>query len=277
MVGCDGIRSKVRQLVLGEHEPASYPNYTHKYAFRGLVPMSRAKPVLGIEKTETRHMYLGPNGHALTFPVAGGKLLNVVAFITDDNDWPFPEKFTAPAAKADAVKAFANFNNTVRAIIDLLPDQLDKWAVFDMCENPAPTFFKDKVCIAGDAAHAAAPYHGAGAGFAIEDGAVLAQLFDSAGFHIKEGNANRSDLIRVTLRTYDAIRRERAQWLVQSSRFVGEMYEWRDERVGSDAKKCAEEIEWRSRKIWDYDIEGTMSQAHAALEKQIELLHASNK
>ena len=234
--------------------------------------MSRAKPVLGVEKTETRHMYLGHNGHALTFPVAGGNILNVVAFTTDDSDWPFPVKFTAPAAKADAVKAFAHFNTTVRAIIDLLPDQLDKWAVFDTYDNPVPTFVKGKVCIAGDAAHAAAPYHGAGAGFAIEDGAVLAQLLDTAGSSDGGAGVDRSRAIDAALAAYDAVRLERAQWLVQTSRFVGRMYEWQDETIGSDPKRCAEEIEWRSRKIWDYDVEGMMSQAHRAFEERVEAL-----
>jgi salicylate hydroxylase len=268
-VGCDGIRSRVRQLILGVNDPASYPTYTHKYAFRGLVPMSLAQPILGTEKTQTRHMYLGRNGHALTFPVAGGKMLNVVAFTTDSSPWPYPDNFTAPVAKLDVVKAFASFNSTVRAIIDLLPDQLNKWAVFDTYDHPAPTFLKGSVCIAGDAAHAAAPYHGAGAGFAIEDGAVLAQLLDRAGSSI---GIDRSRAIHAALETYDAVRRERAQWLVQSSRFVGEMYEWRDETIGDDPGRCVEEIEWRSRKIWDYDVEEMMSQADSAFEARVEAL-----
>ena len=237
--------------------------------------MARAKPVLGIEKTETRHMYLGHDGHALTFPVAGGSILNVVAFTTDERDWPFPDRFTAPAAKADAVKAFANFNTTVRAIINLLPDQLDKWAVFDTYDNPAPTFVKGKMCIAGDAAHAAAPYHGAGAGFAIEDGAVLAQLLKLAGSRIGEAGVDPSRVIHAALDTYDAVRIERAQWLVESSRFVGTMYEWQDETIGSDPESCAEEIEWRSRKIWDYDIEGMMTQVNHAFEQRVEALRTS--
>ncbi|KAL8737332.1 MAG: hypothetical protein Q9181_001788 [Wetmoreana brouardii] len=256
-------------------EPASHPNYIHKYAFRGLVPMSAARPVLGLEKTETRHMYLGQNGHALTFPVAGNNLLNVVAFVTDHNDWLLPDKFTAPATKAEAVKAFAGFNSTVRAIIDLLPDQLDKWAIFDTYEHPPPTFAQGKVCIIGDAAHAAAPYHGAGAGFAIEDGAVLARLLDTAGSSLHGAGVDRSRAIDAALEAYNAVRIERARWLVESSRFVGEMYEWQDKTIGSDASKLAEEIEWRSRKIWDYDVEGMMGEANCEFDKRLEALLSS--
>lgn len=232
--------------------------------------MSAAKPVLGTEKTETRHMYLGPNAHALTFPVAGGKLLNVVAFTTDNEDWPHPDKFTAPASKADAVKAFADFNPTVRAIIDLLPDQLDKWAVFDTYDHPPPFFVKGRVCISGDAAHAAAPYHGAGAGLAIEDGAALAHLLAAVDGKLKDEELRVPKLVEAALGAYNATRIGRARWLVETSRFVGRMYEWQDEKIGSDRQKCAEQIEWRSRKIWDYDIDRMVSQTSEEFETRVE-------
>src|SRR6201999_827615 len=42
VIGCDGIKSRVRELLLGEGNPASYPHYSHKVAFRGLIPMEQA-------------------------------------------------------------------------------------------------------------------------------------------------------------------------------------------------------------------------------------------
>ncbi|KAK5656799.1 hypothetical protein OQA88_4347 [Cercophora sp. LCS_1] len=278
VIGCDGIRSRTRQIVVGDRDKlAQHPHYTHKYAFRGLVPMDLARPALGQEKTDTRHMYLGPDGHALTFPVAGGKLLNVVAFTTDHDEWPDRDKFTAPASKSDAVKAFERFSPTVRAIIDMLPDSLSKWAVFDTYDHPAPTFIKGRVCISGDAAHAAAPHHGAGAGFAIEDGAVLAHLLGVVDEHTKAhpGDAcgrTKAALVRKALETYNTVRLERALWLVETSRQVGNMYEWQDPHVVSDHQKCADEIDWRCRKIWHYDIDAMMEETKEHFTRQMEEL-----
>lgn len=274
MIGCDGIRSRVRQLVAGDgNKPSHHPQYTHKYAFRGLIPMEMAYSVLGQEKTETRHMYLGPEGHALTFPVAGGKLLNVVAFVTDADNWPYPDKFTAPASKADAIKAFERFNPTIRAIIGMLPETLSKWAVFDTFDHPVPTFVKGRICISGDAAHAAAPYHGAGAGFAIEDGAVLSYLLSVVDDRTRANPAEDYDsktlLVRKALETYNSVRLERAQWLVNTSRYIGNVYEWQDPQVGSDHKKCAEEIDWRCRKIWHYDIDEMMRETKERFSKHV--------
>ncbi|KAK3995177.1 salicylate hydroxylase [Cladorrhinum sp. PSN332] len=271
VIGCDGIRSRVRQIVIGDsNKAAHHPHYSHKYAFRGLIPMDKAFPVLGQEKTETRHMYLGPDGHALTFPVAGGKLLNVVAFVTDPKEWPYVEKFTAPAKKADAVRAFEKFNSTVRSIIDMLPDELNKWAVFDTYDHPLPTFVKGRVVLSGDAAHAAAPYHGAGAGMAVEDGAVLAYLLSAVNQDPSGDAEKRSLIVRKALETYNAIRLERAHWLVETSREVGYIYEWQDARIGSDHAKVAEEVDWRCRKIWHYDIDGMMQETKQKFEKQLE-------
>lgn len=83
VIGCDGIRSRVRQILFGEDHPAASAHYSHKYAARGLIPMDRARKALGDAKVETRFMHLGPDAHALTFLVAHGSLLNVVAFVTD--------------------------------------------------------------------------------------------------------------------------------------------------------------------------------------------------
>lgn len=49
VVGCDGIKSRVRQVVVGADHPSAYPAYTHKYAYRGLAPMDQAVDAVGEE------------------------------------------------------------------------------------------------------------------------------------------------------------------------------------------------------------------------------------
>ena len=269
MIGCDGIRSRVRQLVLGEDNPASYPHYSHKYAIRGLIPTDKAKAALGDYKPTERVMRLGPDAHALTFPVAGGSFVNVVAFVHDPEDWPEPDKLTAPANKGEAAAAFNRFGPTVRAIMDLLPEKIDKWAVFDTFDHPATTYRKGRICIAGDAAHAAAPYHGAGAGFGIEDAAVLCALMPAASATIRESGASKAEIIHVALAAYDAVRRERAQWLVESSRRIGEIYQWRDVEVGRDNNKCRHEAEWRAHAIWDYDVDAMIRETREEYSQRL--------
>ena len=76
VVGCDGIKSRTRQIVLGTENPASHPQFTHTYAYRGLIPMDEAVKVLGEEQARNSQNYLGYDGHLLTFPIEKGKTMN---------------------------------------------------------------------------------------------------------------------------------------------------------------------------------------------------------
>lgn len=232
--------------------------------------MEKALPALGENKVNTRYMHLGPDAHALTFPVAGGKLMNVVAFVTDPGEWPYPEKLSAPAAKKDAMASFSKFGGAVRTIMSLLSDNLDEWAIFDTYDHPASTYIEGRICITGDAAHASSPHHGAGAGAGIEDATVLATVIDLAQSKVRElGSASRSKVLKEALATYNAIRLERTQWLVESSRILGHVYDWQHEPTGSDTDKCSEEVSWRSHKIWDYDIDEMLKQTTEDYQKRV--------
>lgn len=79
VVACDGIWSACRPLVFDDPKLAS-PRFTRKVAYRGLLPMKLAEEVLGHEHANNRTMFLGRGGHVLTFPVANGAVMNVVAF-----------------------------------------------------------------------------------------------------------------------------------------------------------------------------------------------------
>ncbi|MCJ1473326.1 hypothetical protein MMC13_001977 [Lambiella insularis] len=58
VIGCDGIKSRVRQLILGDDDPAAQPQYTHKYAYRGLIPMDKAIEALGEEKAVNANLHV---------------------------------------------------------------------------------------------------------------------------------------------------------------------------------------------------------------------------
>ncbi|CCE33606.1 related to salicylate 1-monooxygenase [Claviceps purpurea 20.1] len=247
LLACDGIKSKVRQLLFGAHHPCANPSYTHKYAYRALVPMDAAIDSLGEERAQNAAMHMGKGGHVLTFPINHGQTVNVVAFHTTSDPWPDSSKLTAPSTREEALRDFAHFRPEITNLLKLASPNLDVWAIFDLGDNPPPTFAKGPVCLVGDAAHATSPHHGAGAGFCIEDAAVLAQLF--ANDEILDRTA-----VQVALAVYDACRRERASWLVQSSRHIGNTYEWIAEGIENDFTKIQEEITHRNGVIANADI-----------------------
>ena len=74
VIGCDGIKSKTRELVLGKE--AAQPIFSGKYAYRGLIPMQKAVDIVGEQRSSTSQMYCGHMGHVLTFPIANGTIMN---------------------------------------------------------------------------------------------------------------------------------------------------------------------------------------------------------
>ena len=217
--------------------------------------MDKAVEALGHYKAHNQHMHMGPEAHVLNFPVAGHTLMNVVAFVTDPNDWSSQGKMTAPATRDEVVTAFAKWGPAVRAITELLPDELDKWGIFDTYDYPASTYARGRVCLAGDAAHASSPHHGGGAGIGVEDALTLVSLLDQVTTTLRTSSAAKATALTAAFAAYDPVRRERTQWFVESSRGVCETYEWNDPKCGNDPEKCYAEIRWRSHKLWHFDLD----------------------
>lgn len=162
VIACDGIKSRVRAWMVGENDPRAHPQYTHKYAYRGLIPVEKAIEALGEDLAVNAHIHMGKDCHLLTFPVNHGKTMNVVAFVTNPDSWPSSEKLTLPSKKEHVYRDFKHFGPTIQHIINLLEPDLDCWAIFDLAEHPMEFYNKGRVCLLGDAGHATSPHHGSG-------------------------------------------------------------------------------------------------------------------
>lgn len=190
-------------------------------------------------------------------------MYNVFVAVHDHGDWKDPYVMTAPSTRDEILAALEGWGPHVRGVVELMPEKLTKYGVFDMANNPAPTYASGRVCLAGDAAHASSPFHGAGACMGVEDALVLAELLDQVqGLPLSE----RSGVLPAALQAFSAVRLERSQWLVQSSRDMGDIYEWRYPTTGSDNAKCKAEFERRARKIWDFDVDGMIAESKREYE-----------
>jgi salicylate hydroxylase len=80
IIGCDGIKSHVRQIMFGADHPSAKPTYSHKYAYRGLVPMEKAIAAIGEERAQNACMH-----------VSNSKLFihRSVLTILDGTRWPY--------------------------------------------------------------------------------------------------------------------------------------------------------------------------------------------
>ena len=156
-IGCDGIKSRVRRMVLGDDNPAAHPSFTGKYAYRELIPMDKAVALLGDRLARNSTMYNGYHGHVITMPIEHGEMMNVVAFGTkQDGKWE-DERWVIKTEQETMRGDFKDFGQNVRDILSLMQTP-DLWALFEY--PPAETYFKGRVCLLGDAAHASTPHQG---------------------------------------------------------------------------------------------------------------------
>lgn len=226
--------------------------------------MHKARKELGDDLAQNAKMYMGKDGHILTFPVNHGDTMNVVAFRVDPGEWPSATKLTLPAKHEDAKEDFKDFGATARKIIHLLDPDLDRWAIFDTGDHPMPYYNKGRVVVVGDAGHATSPHHGAGAGMCIEDAAIMAELLADSRC-VKNGSRG----LEAVFEAYSEQRLGRTQWLVQSSRRSGDLYEWRAQGVGQDMKKIEEECRERGETVWNGQVREYIKEAKVLLGKAL--------
>lgn len=311
VIGCDGIKSAVRRIVLSPSSKSSIAHFSGKYAYRGLIPMSTASthPDLGPGLTQNAQMYLSYDGHVLTFPIAKGETMNVVAFRSQPPSppstaaseassagapdrqlprWPHGDTWVVNTTREEMARDFADWSPAVRAIISMM-QKPDKWALFDHDDYPAARYHSTdyRIVLAGDAAHGSTPHHGAGAGMSIEDALVLSRLLGEVTRRMSANSVARrtgptrasgapnpsasspSDLLKKAVQVYDQVRRPRSQRLVHTSRIAGMMYDFEGPETGDDPARIAADLQQRYRWIWEADLERHAAEAVDALRTAI--------
>jgi len=163
VIGADGWRSAVRTQLWGEYAP----QFSGMVAWRGLVPWEKLPAHMQEWVGST---WIGPGGHAVSYPLHGGEIMNFVATM-EGRAWT-AEGGSEPGTAEECHADFAGWHEDVQTLIDLSPS-LSKWALVSW--DPIQQWTDGRVSLLGDAAHATLPFLAQGAVHSIEDGVVLAR------------------------------------------------------------------------------------------------------
>ncbi|HEU0102521.1 MAG TPA: FAD-dependent monooxygenase [Mycobacteriales bacterium] len=170
VVGADGLRSRVRELLWGAQDP----RFTGQVAYRCLVPRELAAPYLAAGRAA---VYLGPGRVLNRYALRGGALVNCAAIAQADG-WR-EEGWTTPATSAELLALYDGWHPDVLGLFAAAPaDGLRKWALYD--REPLARWRSGRVTLLGDAAHPMLPFLGLGSAMAIEDGLVLARALQAS-------------------------------------------------------------------------------------------------
>jgi salicylate hydroxylase len=172
MVGADGGWSQIRQQLLSD----GVPQPTGQLAYRAMVSQSSLPESLRSQQVTA---WLGPKLHVVQYPVHAGEWLNVVAIVHGQVKGDLA-RWDHNANAMDLQKTLSEVCAPLKDLICTIPN----WRLWGLSIRApmqgAHQHAKGRVALLGDAAHPMVPYLAQGAGMAIEDAGVLAQVLIEA-------------------------------------------------------------------------------------------------
>jgi len=212
VVCADGIKSRVRDIINRRPLP---PQDTGDVAYRILVP---AAPLL--EDPQMAHLvrdpwavhWMGPEGHAVGYPLREGELYNIIIDVTHASDLgePLPDEgqvWKSARSNAELVNRFKDWCPEVRKLCAMTGEYL-KWKLADFDQLDHWVHEIGKVCLLADSCHPMMPYMAQGAAQATEDAAALAAALRAC------------DSVPKALQAYEKQRKPRCTYVARNTRVL---------------------------------------------------------
>jgi salicylate hydroxylase len=173
LLGCDGLWSRTRELLLGEEPPI----YSGHLAYRGMVYMADLPQRLQRQEVT---VWMGPRLHVVHYPVRRGEWMNVVAIV----EGAIPEGAAGWDHEAHAADLRARLGETTSEMDEVLNAVLHwrLWPLKARLPMRGPQeHAQGRVALLGDAAHPTRPYLAQGAAMALEDAWTLGRMLEQTG------------------------------------------------------------------------------------------------
>jgi 2-polyprenyl-6-methoxyphenol hydroxylase-like FAD-dependent oxidoreductase len=200
VVGADGANSRMRELVFGND---CGPQYTGQAVWRATV----RRP----GEVEARCSYFGAHAKAGLNPVSREAMY--IYFVETQPEFVRIEDECLPAVLRERLVEFGGFVAAAREEIRR-PEQITYRPI--RSHVMPPPWHRNRVVLIGDAAHTTTPHMASGAGIALEDAVVLAEILGA------EPGLPRA------LEAFVARRYARCRMVVQNSRRLGEWEKYPD-------------------------------------------------
>jgi 2-polyprenyl-6-methoxyphenol hydroxylase-like FAD-dependent oxidoreductase len=203
VVGADGMRSQVRQLLW----PEVSPRHSGFAVWRSV----HARPPALVDKI----MLMGVGKRLGIMPISQDRLYMFGTVAVPPGQWEDPQHWPHRMRET-----FADFNGPARPFLDALGAQSEVlYTAVEEVVMPLP-WHQGRVLLIGDAAHASTPFMGQGGAMAVWDAVVLARLWDDKA-------------LDTCLQRFGELRQPMCRFVQDASRRVGEA------GATEDAAACA--------------------------------------
>ncbi len=207
LVGADGLWSTVRAQALADGKPVA----TGHAAFRALVPAQQVPAKLRHHEVS---VWWGRKVHAVSYPVRGGTLWNLVVLAempeTNRAGWQLD------ASAQDVLDTPGLAHHGICQELLALVNAAPSWKRWNLFSRPSAAHWGARTLgnctLLGDAAHPMLPYLAQGAAMALEDSAALGQCVLQA------------QTVPEAFRGYEQLRVARTQRVVGTARRNGAIF-----------------------------------------------------
>jgi len=204
LVGCDGVKSVVRDHVLNDLVRVS-----GHVVYRAVVPAADMPADL---RMNAPVVWAGPNCHLVHYPLRGGDQYNlVVTFHSRERE----EWGVTDGSKDEVLSYFEGIHARPRQLLDR-PTSWRRWSTAD--RDPTDRWSDGNLTLLGDAAHPMMQYLAQGACTALEDAVTLAAA--AQRLRSEDGTLPWPEVFRL----YESARVARAARVVLSVREMGRIY-----------------------------------------------------
>ena len=182
---------------------------------------------------------------------------------TPNTPWPYPGRFTQKISHEEMMADFDGEDIDDRFRRLLTKANPVKWGFFHHWRTAS--YYKGRICLLGDSAHASLPFQAAGAAQGVEDALVLSNVLEE----LAKGSHTADD-VQAGLKAYDAIRRPRAQKQLELAHEVSTWIYFQDEESGEDMEKILPKLQKdRFDWLWFHDLQGDVDRAVSMMKENL--------
>src|ERR1700761_4597861 len=163
VIGADGIRSRVREFLLGNEAPRFVGSVAHRAIFA-------TERLRGFEIPDCTKWW-GRDRHILPYFMTNRRDEIYAIGVVPASRWD-SEEASLPSSREDFLDAFTGFHRDLQRVLEA-SDNVSLWPIYDRERNDC--WSGGRLVLLGDACHPMRPFMAAGGAMAVEDAAILAR------------------------------------------------------------------------------------------------------